>query len=72
MMVIELTEDRFGKIMKDIACIADKLSEVKEVFEDEAMGQRRSKGYEYPDHDYGYGYRSRDYSRDDRKMSRYM
>ena len=40
-MLIEITEDKFGKLMKDVACIEDKLNSIREVFEHEAVGHRR-------------------------------
>lgn len=52
MMVIEITEDKFGSFMKNIACIEDKLMEIKEVFEHEAVGHRRGNRYPYEDMEY--------------------
>lgn len=40
-MLIEITEDKFSKLMKDVACIEDKLNSIREVFENEAVGHRR-------------------------------
>ena len=52
MMIIELTEDKFGKAIRDIACIEEKLEGIKFIFEGEAMGYRKHKDYpEYEEED---------------------
>lgn len=64
MMMIELTEDKFGKAMKDLACIEDKLQEIKEVFEQESIGHRNRPMYPYEEEDYRMrGRRSNSYNR---------
>lgn len=52
MVIIEMTEDKFGKAMRDIACIEEKLECIKFIFEGEAMGYRKHKDYpEYEEED---------------------
>ena len=36
MLVIELTDDKFGKAMHNIGCIEEKLAEIKKIFEDDS------------------------------------
>lgn len=72
MMVIEVTEDKFGNIMKDIACIEDKIIAIKELFENDAMGQRKH-SYPYQDEYYDGKYdRYAERSHKPREYSRYM
>ena len=52
MIVIELTEDKFGKAMKDLACMEDKLQEIKELFEHESMEHRKRSMYPYEEEEY--------------------
>lgn len=55
MIVIEMSEDKFGKAMKDIACIEDKLEGIKGIFEEEASGvSYRNKRYLNDDYDREY------------------
>ena len=72
MIVIELNEDKFGRAMKNITCIEDKLQELKEVFEDEAMDYR-SQDFPYEEDYKPYSYkrekRQREYPKE---YSRYM
>lgn len=58
-MLIEITEDKFGNLMKDVACIEDKLNAIREVFEHEAVGHRKNRRSHYDDDDMDY----RDYDR---------
>lgn len=41
MIVIELSEDKYDKAMKNIACIEEKLYAIKAMFEEDAMGHKR-------------------------------
>lgn len=68
MIVIELSEDRFGKAMKNITCIEDKLKEIKEVFEDEAMDYRRQE----PQYEDPYYRRDRYQRNHTKEYNRYM
>lgn len=52
MIVLEVTEDKFGEVMKDISCIEDKLDTIKDVFKAESVNYRRNAHYPYEDRDY--------------------
>lgn len=59
MIVVEMTEDKFGQAMKDIVCMEEKLEGLKHIFEAESMGYRKK------------GYMDREYDRDyDRRYDR--
>lgn len=58
MIVLEVTEDKFGKIMKAVSCIAKKAECLKELFEEDAMSYRGKKHYD-DDDDEEEEYRSR-------------
>ena len=76
MIVVEMTEDKFGQAMKDITCMEEKLEGLKHIFETESMGYRRnSRSYaderDYRDYDYKYDREPRD-SRSQNYGSRYL
>lgn len=52
MIVLEFSEDKFGKAMKAVSCICKKAEYIKEMFEEDAMGYRGKKKYEEDDDDY--------------------
>lgn len=55
MIVIELTEDKFGKAMKSLACAEDKIQEIKEMLRQESMDHRSHNmypQYRYEDEDF--------------------
>lgn len=51
MIVLEFSEDKFGKAMKAVSCICKKAEYIKEMFEEDAMGYRGKKKYEEDDDD---------------------
>lgn len=59
-MLVEITEDKFGDIMKAISCMEDKLHIIKDLFEDDAIGvdehinYRRGKSDRYPKYESRY------------------
>lgn len=62
MIVVEFTDDKFGKTMKAISCIIEKAEMLKECLEEDAMshrGKRRHKDYDYDEEDYEDRYNSR-------------
>lgn len=65
MIVLEVTEDKYGQVMEYITCIEEKLSKIKSVFTEEALGEKR-----YPSHKQ-YPYRDYEYPRE-REYNRYM
>lgn len=54
MIVLEVTEDKFGEVMKDISCIEDKLDTIKEVFKAESVNYRKNVHYPYDDREHSY------------------
>lgn len=50
MIVLEFSEDKFGKAMKAISCIVKKAECIKEMFEEDAMGYRGKK-FRYDEYD---------------------
>lgn len=76
MIVVEMTEDKFGQAIKDITCMEEKLEGLKHIFETESMGYRRnSRSYaderDYRDYDHRYDREPRD-SRSQNYGSRYL
>lgn len=77
MIVVEMTEDKFGQAMKDITCIEEKLEGLKHIFENESMGYRNNRRYagderEYRDYQKEYGYGQEDYKHAPTYRSRYL
>lgn len=71
MIVIELSEDKYGKAMKNIACIEDKLHAIRAMFEEDAIGHKRAYDpYKRDSHHDEDRYEDRDHYR--REYSRYM
>lgn len=73
MLVIELTDDKFGKAMHNIGCIEEKLAEIKKIFEDDStsgnfrrwMPREEDRYYEdrYRDMEYPVEPKHREYAR---------
>lgn len=64
MIVLEVTEDRYGQVMECITCMEEKLSKIKSVFTEEALGERRYSPYKQSPY--------RDYNYREREHNRYM
>lgn len=62
MIVVEFTDDKFGKTMKAVSCIIEKAEMLKDIFEEDAMSQRSSRKH-HKDYDYDDDYEDRYSSR---------
>lgn len=65
MIVVEFTDDKFGKTMKAVSCIIEKAEMLKDIFEEDAVSHRGRK-HHYEDDD------DEDYERRYSSRKRYM
>lgn len=51
MIILELSEDKFGKAMKALTCIVEKTNMLKSMFEEDSMGYRHHEDDEDEDYE---------------------